>query len=187
MAFKIFRGLFGGGALKEVKNPTGEELDYSENELIVSRTDTSGRIVYANRLFTKLSGYPEAELLGKPHSVVRHPHMPRIIFRLLWERISAGEEIFAYVVNKSRLGQHYWVLAHVTPTFDNDGKIIGYHSNRRKPARQALEEIKTLYKKLLDAENAQTSRKAGMEASQALLDEYLAEKGISYDEYVLTL
>lgn len=178
---------FGRGERAKATEPNGQELEYSDGELIVSRTDASGRIVYANRLFTKLSGYAEAELLGAPHSIVRHPHMPRLIFKLLWDRVAAGEEIFAYVINMSRGGEHYWVLAHVTPTFDGAGKIIGYHSNRRKPTPKAVAEIKALYKKLLDVEQAQSSRKAGIEASLAVLEAYLAEKGIGYDEFVLTL
>ena len=101
------------------------ELSFNENEIIVSKTDLKGRITYGNEVFIKLSGYEERELLGKPHNIVRHPQMPKCIFKLLWERIQSGEEIFAYVVNQAKNGDHYWVFANVTTSFDNNGKIIG--------------------------------------------------------------
>lgn len=179
-------GFFTGNKKKKVSVPTGVELEYGTDELIVSRTDAAGRIQYANRLFTKLSGYTEEELLGAPHSIVRHPEMPRYVFKLLWDRVAAGEEIFAYVVNMSKTGDHYWVLAHVTPTFNAAGEIVGYHSNRRKPTDKAMAVIKDLYRDMLAAENAQASKKLGMEASKAVLDEVLAKSGVSYDEFVLT-
>ncbi len=103
------------------------ELSFNENEIIVSKTDLKGRITYGNEVFIKLSGYEEHELLGKPHNIVRHKEMPKCIFKLLWERIQSGEEIFAYVVNQAKNGDHYWVFANVTPSFDNNGKIIGYY------------------------------------------------------------
>lgn len=180
-------GIFKRKTKEKASVPTGHELDYSADELIVSRTDAGGRILYANQLFTKLSGYDEADLLGAPHSIVRHPDMPRYIFKLLWDRVSAGEEIFAYVVNMSRNGDHYWVLAHVTPTFNASGEIVGYHSNRRKPTPEALVVIKDLYKKMMDAEQAQSSKKLGMEAAKAVLDGALSQKGMVYDEFVLSI
>ena len=95
--------------------PTGVAREFGKDELIVTKTDLKGRILYANRLFVELSGYPEHEVVGRPHSMVRHPDMPRCIFELLWRSIQAGEEIFAYVKNLSANGDHYWVFAHVTP------------------------------------------------------------------------
>jgi PAS domain S-box-containing protein len=95
---------------------TGVERTFVENEIIVSKTDLKGRITYANDVFIKLAGFTETELLGQPHSIIRHPEMPRCVFKLLWDTIAEGGEIFAYVVNRSKNGDHYWVFAHVTPT-----------------------------------------------------------------------
>ncbi len=68
-------------------------------------------------MFLTIAGYTEREVLGQPHSMIRHPDMPRGVFALLWETIASGSEIFAYVVNLAKNGDHYWVFAHVTPTF----------------------------------------------------------------------
>lgn len=158
------------------------ELSFNENEIIVSKTDLKGRITYGNEVFIKLSGYEERELLGKPHNIVRHPQMPKCIFKLLWERIQSGEEIFAYVVNQAKNGDHYWVFANVTPSFDNNGKIIGYYSVRRKPKSDALKTIQALYATLINAEKS-----GGVNASVKYLEETLRSKGKNYDEFILSL
>ena len=103
--------------------PTGKERTFSDDEIIVSKTDPKGRLTYVNDVFCKVGLYSEDELVGQPHSIVRHPDMPRSIFALLWERIRAGREIFAYVKNMAKNGDYYWVLAHVTPSYDGNGQI----------------------------------------------------------------
>lgn len=75
--------------------PTGRAVSFDENEFIVSKTDMRGRITYCNDVFVRVSGYSEAELLNAPHSLIRHPDMPRCVFKFLWDRISAGHEVFA--------------------------------------------------------------------------------------------
>ena len=118
--------------------PTEVERTFKENEIIVSKTDLKGIITYANRTFLEVAMYSEEEVLGQPHSMIRHPDMPRCVFKFLWDTIASGKEIFAYVKNMAKNGDHYWVFAHVTPTFDSEGKIIGYHSNRRCPERNQV-------------------------------------------------
>ena len=167
---------------------TGVERQFDDNEIIVSKTNLKGHITYANRLFLRLAGYTEGEVMGAPHSLIRHPDMPRCIFKLLWDTIQGGQEIFAYVVNRSKNGDHYWVLAHVTPSFDGSGNIIGYHSNRRVPERRILKEkIIPLYKSLLDIENRQSDRKAGLQQSFGKVGELLKEGGMAYEEFVFSL
>ena len=158
------------------------ELTFSENEIVVSKTDTGGRITYGNGIFLKMSGYKEKEILNKPHNIIRHPDMPRVVFKLLWDYIQNGKEIHAYVVNKSKNGDYYWVFANVTPSYDDNQKIIGYHSTRRKPSQRALNIIKPLYTQLLNAE-----RHGGMEASMKILNEILEKKGVSYEEFILSI
>jgi len=114
---------------------TGVERTFADDEIIVSKTDPKGRMTYCNDIFLRLAGYSESELIGQPHSMIRHPHMPRCVFKLLWSRIQSGTEVFAYVINRSGNGDHYWVLAHVTPDLVQDGAIIGFHSNRRPQGR----------------------------------------------------
>ena len=151
-------------------------------DFIVSKTDTKGRITYVNRIFMDLAEYSEDELLGKPHSIVRHPSMPRVIFKLLWERIQNKQEIFAYVINKTKNGNEYWVLANVTASLDDHGNSVGYYSVRRKPNPKALEIIKPLYAKMLEAEKS-----GGMDASMKILDDTLKEEGASYDEFIISI
>lgn len=174
-------------AARSLVRPTGRERTFGRDEIIVSKTDTHGKITYANRVFVRVSGYSEEELLGAPHSLIRHPEMPRCVFKLLWDTIGAGKEIFAYVVNLARDGDHYWVLAHVTPTFDPAGRIVGYHSNRRVPARRAVDAIRATYAVLLAEERRHPDRAAGMRASTALLLATLQKAGVTYEQFVFSL
>ena len=166
---------------------TGVERTFQTDEIIVSKTDTTGRITYANDVFTAISGYSAEDVLGQPHSMIRHPDMPRAVFKLLWDRIADGHEVFAYVVNRSKNGDHYWVLAHVTPNTDANGTIIGYHSGRRVPRRSAVETVSGLYAQLRQVET-ENERKAGLEKSSAMLMEAVKSLGFSsYDRFVLSL
>jgi PAS domain S-box-containing protein len=167
---------------------TGRERFFEEDELIVTKTDPGGRITYANDVFLRLSSLTETQALGAPHSVIRHPHMPRTVFRLLWQEIQAGREIFAFVLNRATNGDHYWVLAHVTPTFDAGGQIVSFHSNRRVPDRAVITDvIAPLYRDLLRIEDAQSSRQRAMDAAQAHLTDILREKGLDYERFVFSL
>jgi PAS domain S-box-containing protein len=166
---------------------TGNERTFSATEIIVSKTDLKGRIVYANDLFFSIADYEEKDVVGQPHSLIRHPNMPRCIFSLMWSSITKGEELFAYVVNRTNFGDHYWVLAHVTPTVDERGTIIGFHSSRRAPARQAVREIERLYAELKAIEDSHSNAKEGLRASQAMLNQHLAKAGQRYDQFMFAL
>ena len=152
------------------------------DDFIVSKTDTKGRLTYVNRIFMELAEYSEDELLGRPHNIVRHPSMPRTIFKLLWDRIQKKQEIFAYVINKTKNNNEYWVLANVTASLDERGNIVGYYSVRRKPNPRALEIIKPLYAKMLEAE-----KRGGIEAGLQVLEEKLHEEGAEYDEFIISI
>lgn len=166
----------------------GKEITFSNDEIIVSKTDLKGLITYTNTTFCEVAGYTERELLGQPHSIIRHDAMPRCVFKLIWDRIQQGCEIFGYVVNKTRFNDYYWVLAHVTPSFDDDMKIVGYHSNRRVPDRRVVESIiSPLYAQLLEIENSTSNRKDGMNKAFDTLVNIIEQKGIEYDEFILTL
>ena len=153
-----------------------------DNDFIVSKTDIKGKITYVNKIFMDIAEYEEAELLGKPHNIIRHKDMPKAVFKLLWDRIEAKEEIFAYVMNKTKNNNYYWVYANVTASLDANGNIIGYYSVRRKVNPKALEVIVPLYQQMLAAEI-----NGGMSASTQLLQNVLDEKGVSYDELIISL
>jgi PAS domain S-box-containing protein len=167
--------------------PTGRERFFGEDEIIVSKTDFTGKITYANHVFKKVSDYEEADLLGAPHSLLRHPQMPRAIFKTAWDRLLAGKEIFAYVNNLTRNGDHYWVLAHMTPSFGRDGAIVGFHSMRRVPDREKVAKAEALYAGLLAEERRHGDRAQGLQASHAMLTSTLESAGKSYDEWVWNL
>lgn len=167
--------------------PTGVARPMGEEEIIVTKTDLKGHITYANPVFLRLAQLKEDEALGAAHSIIRHPEMPRCVFKLLWDTISNGREIFAFVNNIATSGDHYWVFAHVTPSYDNQGKLTGYHSNRRKPNEDQLEKIKPIYAALLDEERKHSSPKESIAASTALLLNVLKGKGVSYDEFIFSI
>lgn len=167
--------------------PTGVERTFSENDIIVSKTDLKGHITYANKVFLDLASLDERQVIGAPHSIIRHPDMPRCVFKLLWDSMAAGRELFAYVINMASNGDHYWVLAHVTPTFGPDGKILGYHSNRRVPNSEAVRVIKDIYAALLAEEKKHSNAKQGLAASGAMLNDMLKAKEMSYDKFIFSL
>ena len=153
-----------------------------EDDFIVSKTDTKGRITYGNEIFIKMSGYSEKELLNVPHNILRHQDMPAVVFKLLWDRIKNKKSINAYVKNLTKNGDFYWVFANVTASMDDQNNIIGYYSVRRKPSKKGLEAVEGLYSALLQTEKSQ-----GIEASAKLLESKLNDMGVDYDELVLSL
>lgn len=177
---------YSGDEMKSSITPTLIERVMREDDFIVSMTDLKGRITYGNRIFIEFSGYSEADLIGAQHNIIRHPDMPRGVFKLLWDKIQGGDECFAYVKNMSRDGGFYWVFANVTPTFDPSGNITGYLSVRRKPKISGIQTVTGLYAAMLEAEK-QAGAANAIAASSQLLSNVLKEKGLSYDELVLAI
>ncbi len=171
--------------MKNKIESTGREVVVNERDFIVSKTDLKGRIVYANRLFMRISGYREEELLGQQHNIVRHPDMPRGVFHLLWQTILQGRECFAYVKNLCKSGDHYWVLANVTPDYNDRDEIIGFFSVRRRPRREAVTCFSELYREMLAAEVKAGSSDA-IAASTRVLEKAIHDQGFeSYETFVL--
>lgn len=164
--------------------PSGIEKPLKPGDLIVSKTDLKGRITYGNRAFADYAGYAEPEFIGKPHNMVRHPDMPRSVFKLLWDRLQNGQEVFAFVKNLCSDGRHYWVFANVTPSLDAQGQVVGYHSVRRQARPEALPLIQDLYRQMLKLEN-DTGGREGMEKALAWLGEKLQSMNTDYDTFVL--
>lgn len=147
---------------------------------LVSKTNPKGQITYCNQAFIDVSGFNEAELLGKPHSIVRHPDMPRSIFAHLWREITNKREVNVYVKNLSKDGDYYWVFANVTPSFDIQGNIIGYYSVRRKPRREGIQTAQSLYEKIKSAE-----KDGGIESGLKYFHNFFIELGQSYENFIL--
>lgn len=174
--------------MKTIIKPTHTAVPFREPDLIVSKTDLKGRLTYVNEVFCKISGYTEAELLGEPHSMIRHPDMPRAVFKLLWDTILAGREIFAYVKNMAKTGDYYWVLAHVTPSYDEMHRIQGFHSNRRIPDPVIIENtIAPLYAEVLREEKKYANGKEELAAGFRFLTNFLQSRNTTYDALIFSL
>ena len=173
-------------AIHQRPAPTGREILWGEEEIIVSKTDLKGIILYANQTFLRIARYEESEVLGQPHNLIRHPDMPKCVFKLLWDTLEAGDEIFAYVKNMAKDGDHYWVFAHVTPTCGANGRIVGYHSNRRCPERKHVELLEGIYAKLLTEEKRHADWREGMASAGRMLQSMVAEHHMGYPEFIFS-
>ena len=157
-----------------------EEATFHFEDMFFSSTDLKGVITDCNSVFRRIAEYGEEELMGKAHNIIRHPWMPRAVFKLLWDYLHAGKDVLAYVVNRTRSGKYYWVLALVSPVTDISGTVTEYISVRIKPSSPILDKVKELYNAMLAAEET-----GGMEAGETCLVEALEGLGFaSYDEFM---
>ena len=128
---------------------TNIEYQLDEEQLLLSTTDTKGRITYINQAFIEVSGYSEEELLGKAHNLIRHPDMPPEAFEDFWNTLKQGSPWTGLVKNRRKNGDFYWVNANATPLIEN-GKVTGYLSVRIKPSRETIEQVSPIYRKFLE-------------------------------------
>lgn len=141
----IFESIFifypAGRQIKKNQKQLQQEIDFKTKELqnsiniinknvIYSRTDLKGKIVYASEAFSTISGYSQLELLGKSHNIVRHPDMDQTAFKQMWETIESGKEWVGEVKNLKKNGDFYWVNAFIAPEYDTNGSLIGYAAVR---------------------------------------------------------
>ncbi len=129
-----------------------EEVLFDGRSLI-SETDTRGNITFVNRKFVEMTGYSKNEAIGKPHSLLRHPDMPKAAFAEMWKLIQSGKIWEGYVKNLRKDGKYYWVVVHIVPKFDEDGSIIGYIASRKMPERIKIAQMEKLYKEMCEAES----------------------------------
>jgi PAS domain S-box-containing protein len=126
---------------------TTTEVSLSDDGIIVSKTNAEGCIVFVNSEFAHLSGFSTEELIGAPQYIVRHPHMPSVVFADLWETISAGATWEGMIKNRTKSGAFYWARTTVAPIVEQ-GRITGYFAVRTKPQRQEIEEAEALYARI---------------------------------------
>jgi len=159
---------------------SGKQIKLNKMKSILSRTDLRGNIEYCNKYFIEISGYTEQELIGSPHNIIRHPEMPRVIFKMMWDRLKQHKDILAVVKNRAKNGDHYWVTTLFETKYNPiDKRPEGYLALRRAAPENAIREMEALYKKLLEIE-----KQKGMSASESYLLEFLAKKGKDYDTYI---
>ncbi|CAM1335118.1 PAS domain-containing protein [Tenacibaculum aestuariivivum] len=162
--------------------PVNREVKLHEDTILISITDKRGVIEYCNEDFVDTSGYEEYELVGSGHNIIRHPDMPRVIFKMMWERIEEGKNMIAVVKNMTKTGRYYWVVTDFTVKKDQNDKIIGYKGVRRLAPKKSIEQLIPLYKKLKDIEDVK-----GIEASRKFLNGFLDTKEVNYDNYIESL
>jgi len=159
-----------------------EEIKFSKKKFIVSKTDIKGNIIFTNKNFSEISGYSEAELVGQPHNILRHPDMPKAVFFLVWENLLAGKSISGVVKNLAKDGRYYWVIADLEPKFNAEGDITSLTAFRRAAPQDVIDATSELYATMLAIE-----KKHGMEKSIAYLQAFLEEHDITYDEFITEL
>jgi PAS domain S-box-containing protein len=160
--------------------PIDHEIKLNSKRYIVSKTDAKGIIEYGNDYFVEISGYKESELIGKPHSIVRHPDMPKVVFKMMWDRINRAQNIMAVVKNMAKDGSYYWVVTEFEPKVDPiTNEIISHTAFRKAAPQNAIDTIAPIYQKLIEIE-----KDGGMEASEKYLRGFLEEKNTTYDEFI---
>jgi len=131
--------------------PIDEEVIFDGRSLI-SETDTKGVITFVNRKFVEMTGYSKQEAVGQPHSILRHPDMPKAAFAQMWKVIKEGQVWDGYVKNLRKDGKYYWVDVHIVPKKDENGTIIGYIASRKVTIPDRLQSTIVQYQKLLEEE-----------------------------------
>ncbi|WP_316634121.1 PAS domain-containing protein [uncultured Flavobacterium sp.] len=160
-----------------------KEVSWDKTQVIMSKTNAFGIIEYANETFVDVSGYEDYELMGQPHNIIRHPDMPKVIFKVLWENLKAGKNFHAIVKNLAKSGRYYWVITDFEIAKDENGVIVNYFGRRQSVPQEVItQHIIPLYKKLLQIEAA-----SGVEFSEKYLIGFLEEKKRTYVEYIKEL
>ena len=164
-----------------------EEVCMADDEFIVSKTDLRGYITYANRTFMKMAVLSEDQLLNVNHNIIRHPDMPKGVFKFVWMTIKKEQEFFGYVKNLRSDGRYYWVFANITPEYDENGKLSGYLSVRRKPPASAIKAIEPIYKQMIEIETLASSNKVAEDKSIEFLLQQLEDLNVEYQDLVISL
>ncbi len=156
--------------------PTDAEQEVRSIDIIVSKGNGAGDITYANPIFFKMAGYAQSELIDQPHSIIRHPDMPKIVFKYLWDKLKEGSDVHTFVKNLSKDGSFYWVYTHVRVAKNPDGSFRNYVSTRKTMSPTARATIEPLYIKLKEAEIGNN-----IDASVIILEDFLAQNGASME------
>lgn len=156
-----------------------KEIILDSKKVFLSVTDVNGVITYCNEEFVELSGFKEWELVGSMHNIVRHRDMPKIIFKLVWNRLQNKDDITAIVKSTTKEGNYYWSILTFEIKEDNFGNITGYKSYRKPISSKAKDTITSLYKRLREIED-----KRGIEASEEYLIGFLEGRETMYDTFI---
>ncbi|MBO1883650.1 PAS domain-containing protein [Capnocytophaga sp. Marseille-Q4570] len=168
-----------------IKRPTpiDEEVIWDKRSTLMSRTNKHGHIMASNEAFQEVSGYTEAELYDQPHSLIRHPDMPKVVFKILWENLKGRQNFHAIIKNLSKSGKYYWVITNFEIIRNEKDEITAFVSYRKALPKSLINEhIAPLYERLLKIEKAN-----GMEVSERYFKGFLEDRKTTYDKFIRTL
>lgn len=163
--------------------PLDKELVWDRSKIIISETDVLGRITDVNKAFCEVNGYTPFEIIGQPHSLVRHPDMPKLIFEMLWDSLAKENHFIGIVKNLTKSGEYYWVITDFEVRRDIYGNVTNYVARRRAISKRLVSSyIIPLYETLLRLE-----RIGGTELSARFLKNYLNKEGKDYVDFVISI
>jgi len=168
--------------LNKIPTPLDQEIILDPSKSIMSKTNPKGIIEYANSYFIDISGYEEFELMGQPHNVIRHPDMPKVIFKIMWEELRKGNNMNAFVKNLAKDGRYYWVIVNFEIQYDENGEVKSYIANRKAAPSHAISRVSKLYNKLRAIEINQN-----VTVAYKYFKGLLEEEQKDYDEYIASL
>lgn len=155
-----------------------KRIELPEDELLVTSTNSRGILTYVNDTFVSTSNYDTKELLGVSHNVIRHEDMPKVIFKLLWEKIKSKDVIYYYIKNRAKNGDYYWAKAFITPVF-KDGKLTQVTSYRKIAYDYEIDQISKIYNVLLNYERTHTIKE-----TESFLNDFLNVRNLTYEQMV---
>ena len=159
-----------------------KEVKLLKDAKTITRTDTKGNILYFNHTFSNISGYTREELMRVPHSILRHPDMPKTIFYLIWKSLLAGHDTNAIIKNMTKEGNYYWQKTKFHVQKDNQNRTISFLSEGTQTQKEEIKKIEPLYKELLEIEQYDTDN-----AIRFFLDFLNANNIATYNDYILRI
>ena len=165
----------------ERPTPIDKEVVWDKSKVIISETDIYGRITNVNDVFCTVCGYTAAEMIGQPHSIIRHPDMPKITFKLLWDNLKLGNNFAGVVKNLAKSGEYYWVITDFEMRRDSAGNITHYIARRKSVPKGVIDNyVAPLYQTLVKLEKV-----GGMDLSARFFKNYLYKQGKDYIYFII--
>ena len=165
----------------ERPTPIDKEVGWNKSQVVISETDVYGRITNVNDVFCNVCGYSPDEMIGQPHSIIRHPDMPKLVFKLLWDNLKVGNNFIGVIKNLAKSGEYYWVITDFEMRRDATGNITHYIARRKSVPKAVIENyVAPLYDTLLKLEKV-----GGMELSSRFFKNYLAKQGKDYIDFII--
>ena len=161
--------------------PIDKEVNWNKSLVVISETDIYGRITNVNDVFCNVCGYSAAEMVGQPHSIIRHPDMPKLIFKLLWDNLKLGNNFIGVIKNLAKSGEYYWVITDFEMRRDGAGNITHYIARRKSVPKGVIDNyVAPLYQTLVKLEKV-----GGMDLSARFFKNYLDKQGKDYIDFII--